>query len=138
MSSSNRGGGAPNVLWDVLKGKKVKTNDGKELGEIKEFSQSYVRVEKGTIKKESFWLPKYIADAYDGKTLWLLLGEQEVRERYQYGEKEGEFKEAPTTDQYTTDLDTFKSTPAGKKREYPSDLEESIRLVEDYDNIRKM
>jgi hypothetical protein len=138
MSSSNRGGGAPTVLWDVLKGKEVKTNDGKDLGEIKEFSQGYVRVEKGTIKKESFWLPKYIADAYDGKTLWLLLGEQEVRERYQFGEKEGEFMEAPTTDQYTTDLDTFKSTTAGKKREYPSDLEESIRLVEDYDNIRKI
>lgn len=70
--------------------------------------------------------------------MWLLLSEQEVRERHQYGEKEGEFKEAPTSDQYATDLDKFKSTPAGKKREYTSDLEESIRLVEDYDNIRKI
>ena len=52
MSSSSSSGGGPNVLWNVLKGKKVKTNDGKELGEIKEFSQNYVKVEKGTIRKD--------------------------------------------------------------------------------------
>ena len=51
MSSSTSSGGGPSVLWNVLKGKKVKTNDGKELGEINEFSQNYVRVEKGTLKK---------------------------------------------------------------------------------------
>ena len=124
------------VLWEVLNGKKVKTTDGKELGEIKEFSQNYVRVEKGRIKKESFWIPKYIADAFDGKTLWLLLDEEEVRKRYQFGEKEGEYKEAPSTEQYATDLETFKSSPAGKKREDISDIEKNIRLVENYDNIR--
>ena len=77
----------------MLKGKEVMTNDGKELGEIKEFSQNYVRVEKGTIKKERIWIPKDVADAFDGKKLWLLISEQEAREKYQHGEKEGEFKE---------------------------------------------
>src|SRR5688572_8105457 len=86
MSSSTSSGGGPSVLWDVLKGKKVKTNDGKELGEIKEFSQNYARVEKGTLRKDSFWIPKYVADAFDGNTLWLLISEQEVLERFKHGE----------------------------------------------------
>jgi hypothetical protein len=136
MSSTSSGGGGPSVLWDVLKGKKVKTNDGKELGEIKEFSQNYVKVEKGTIRKNSFWIPKYVGDAYDGHALWLLLSEQEVLERFKYGEKEGEFKEAPSSEQYTKDFETFKGSPAGKDREYKADLDENIRVVENYKNVR--
>jgi len=61
----------PTILWKTLKGKNVKTNDGKDLGEIKQVSENYMKVEKA--RKESFWVPKYIADAFDGKTLWLLI-----------------------------------------------------------------
>ena len=62
----------------MLKGKKVKSNDGKEVGDIKEVSQNFLRIEKGTVKKDKFWIPKYVADAYDGKTLWLLINEEET------------------------------------------------------------
>ena len=49
----------PTILWGMLEGKKVITNDGKEIGEIKEISDNYIRLEKGTIKKDKFWIPKY-------------------------------------------------------------------------------
>ena len=75
----------PTILWKTLKGKKVKTYDGIELGEIKQVSENYMHVEKGTVHKESFWIPKYIADAFDGKTLWLLIDEEGLRGKYQYG-----------------------------------------------------
>lgn len=136
MSSSTSSGGGPTVLWDVLKGKKVKTNDGKELGEIKEFSQNYVRVEKGTLRKDSIWIPKYVGDAFDGRILWLLISEQEVLDRFKYGEKEGEGNEAPSTEQYAKDFETFRGSPAGKDRKNKSDLDDSIRMVENYENIR--
>ncbi|PWU79165.1 MAG: hypothetical protein DLM72_18740 [Candidatus Nitrosopolaris wilkensis] len=68
-TDSNRAG--PTTLWKTLKGKNVRTNDGKNLGEIKEVSENYLHVEKGTVRKEKFWIPKYVADAFDGKTLWL-------------------------------------------------------------------
>lgn len=136
MSSSTSSGGGPTVLWDVLKGKKVKTNDGKELGEIKEFSQNYARVEKGTIRKDSLWIPKYVGDAFDGNTLWLHISEEEALERFKYGEKEGEFKEAPSPEQYSKDLESFKGSPAGKDREHNSELDKRIRVVENYKNIR--
>ncbi|HVI21223.1 MAG TPA: PRC-barrel domain-containing protein [Bacillus sp. (in: firmicutes)] len=41
----------PTILWSMLKGKKVITNDGKDIGEIKDISDNYIRLEKGSIKK---------------------------------------------------------------------------------------
>ena len=40
---SSKSGGGPTILWSMLKGKEVMTNDGKNLGEIKEFSQNYLQ-----------------------------------------------------------------------------------------------
>ena len=79
MSGSSEG---PRILWEQLKGKKVKANDGKELGEIKEISQNYLRLEKGIVNKDKFWIPKYVADAYDGKVLWLLANSDDVIKSY--------------------------------------------------------
>lgn len=87
----------PTILWGQLKGKKVKSNDGKDLGDIDKLSQNYIRLEKGTIKKDKFWIPKYLADAFDGKVLWLLTGEEEIRAKFQYSEE-------PPIEQFERDL----------------------------------
>ncbi|MFL6459195.1 MAG: hypothetical protein ACJ71G_19775 [Nitrososphaeraceae archaeon] len=68
-SSYSREG--PTILWTMLKGKKVKSHDGKDVGEINEVSQNVLRLEKGTANNGKFCIPKYVADAYDGNTLWL-------------------------------------------------------------------
>ena len=122
----------PTTLWTTVKGKNVKTNDGKDLGEIKEISKNYVHVGKGTIHKESLWIPKYIADAFDGKNLWLLIDEEELHGRFQYG------TEPPSTDQYTKDFERFKGTPYGQKGNYDAEFNTNIRIVENYKNIRDL
>ncbi|MGA7541497.1 MAG: hypothetical protein WBW34_00390 [Nitrososphaeraceae archaeon] len=119
--SKNEG---PTVLWNMLKGKKVKTNDGKDVGEIKEISQNFLRVEKGTISKDKFWIPKYVADAYDGKTLWLLVGKEHLLQRYLYGEE-------PPAEQYTKDFETFKTSPHGQKTPSRTDYDQSVRLIDE-------
>jgi len=128
----------PSILWEQLKGKKVRTNDGQDLGEIKEVSQNYVRVEKGMVNKDKLWLPKYVADAYDGKVLWLLVSSEEVMKSYVYGEE-------PASQQYSRDFETFKTTPYGQKAIYLPDFEQNIRMTgersaaatgENYKNIR--
>jgi hypothetical protein len=121
----------PTILWTTLKGKKVKTNDRSDLGEIKQVSENYIHVEKGTIHKESFWIPKYIAGAFDGKTLWLLIDE-ELGRKYYCG------KEPPQGDEYVKDFESFKETPYGQKGNYGPDFDESIRVVENYKNIRDL
>ena len=77
----------PTRIWKTLNGMKVKSNDGKDLGKIKKISKNYLLLQKGKVRKHRFWIPKYIADAFDGKTLWLLLSEEEVRGKYQYGKE---------------------------------------------------
>jgi hypothetical protein len=104
----------PTVLWGELKGKKVKSNDGKDLGDIDKISQNYIKLEKGTIKKEQFWVPKYLADAFDGKVLWLLTGEEETRAKFQYGEE-------PLAEQYEKDFGSFKTSSYGQNRTWDAE-----------------
>ncbi len=122
----------PTILWSMLKGKKVITNDGKDIGEIKDISDNYIRLEKGTIKKDKFWIPKYTADAYDGKHLWLLINEEEVHSKHVYGD------ESPPGEEYTKGLEAFKNSPSGQKGEYSSGFGERIRIIENYKNIRDL
>ena len=129
--SSNKAGAT--TLWKTLRGKSVKTEDGSDLGKIKQVSENYLLLEKGRVRKETFWIPKYVADAFDGKTLWLLMGEDELRERYQYGTAE-----PPPKDKYVTDFESFKGTPVGQKANYGSEFDENIRVVENYKNIREL
>jgi hypothetical protein len=75
-----------------------------------------LRLEKGTVKKDKFWIPKYVADAYDGKVLWLLISE----------------------DQYARDFEAFKSTPYGQKATYNPDSDQNVRVVEVYKNVRDL
>jgi hypothetical protein len=108
----------------MLKGKKVKTNDGKNVGEIKEISQNFLRIEKGTISKDKYWIPKYLADAYDGKSLWLLVSEEHLLQRYLYGEE-------PPAEQYTKDFETFKTSPHGQKAPSRTDYDQSVRVIDE-------
>jgi hypothetical protein len=131
-SSSSREG--PTTLWSMLKGKKVKSNDGKEVGQIKEISHNFLRLEKGTVKKDKFWIPKYVADAYDGKTLWLLIDEEDIRNKYHNGSE----SPPPTGQQYASEFERFKTTPYGQEAAYRPDSEQNIRVVEDYKNVRDL
>jgi hypothetical protein len=89
-------------------------------------------MQKGTVTKKKFWIPKYTADAYDGKVLWLLLNEEELLDKYRYGAE-------PKGDQYVKDLETFKGTPYGQKAtDRGPDFDQNIRLVENYKNIRDL
>jgi hypothetical protein len=131
-------GEGPTILWEELKGKKVKTNDGKDLGEIKEVAENYIRLEKGLVNKDKYWIPKYVADAYDGKVLWLLVSSDDVVKGYSYTTH-------PEKEQYTHSFETFRTTQYGQKATYLPDFDQKIRMTEeragrpeDYRNIRDL
>jgi hypothetical protein len=123
----------PTILWSMLKGKKVKSNDGKDVGDIKEVAQNFLRLEKGTVKKDKFWIPKYVADAYDGKTLWLLIDEGEIHSKYRNGSES-----PPAGEQYASEFEAFKKTSYGQKAAYGPDSDQNVRVVEDYKNVRDL
>jgi hypothetical protein len=114
----------PKILWELLKGKKVKTNDGQDVGEIKDVTQNYIRLEKGLINKDKWWIPKYVADAYDGKVLWLLISSDDLAKGYSYTTE-------PSGEQYVHDFEAFKATPYGQRAIHLPDFEQSIRMTEE-------
>lgn len=56
--------------WESLRDKQAKTLDGFDLGEVKHVANEYIFTEKGTLKKDKFYIPKRFADRFDGSTLW--------------------------------------------------------------------
>jgi hypothetical protein len=94
------------------------------VGEVKEVSQNFIRIEKGTFSKDKYWIPKYLADAYDGKRLWLLVSEEHLLQRYLYGEE-------PPAEQYTKDYETFKTGPYGQKSPSRTDYDQTVRVVDE-------
>jgi hypothetical protein len=61
-----------------------------------------LRLEKGTISKDKFWIPKYIVDAFDGENVWVVASEDEVKEKYLFGQE-------PPAEQFTRDFEAFKT-----------------------------
>ena len=89
----------PTVLWSEIKDKKVKSKNGKKLGRIEKISQNHFKIEKGEVRKKRFWVPKNLADAYDGKYLWLKSEEEQIHDKFLYGE------EPPENDQNGSPID---------------------------------
>ena len=117
----NEGGtSGPTILWDEIKDKKVKSVDGEKLGRIEKISQNHLMIEEGFLKKKRFWLPKFLADVYDGKHLWLDINKEEIKQRYYYDEE-------PASSEYDLNMSEF-NTKYGKSKSKASN--DKIRLKE--------
>jgi uncharacterized protein (TIGR02271 family) len=49
-----------------------------DLGEVQEVAQTYVVTQKGTINKQKFYIPKYLADGYDGEVVKFKVSEEDA------------------------------------------------------------
>ena len=59
------------VEWKELNGKEARGVDKKvDLGEIHGIGRTYVVTKKGLVNKDKFYIPKALAEKYDGKTVW--------------------------------------------------------------------
>jgi hypothetical protein len=116
----------PTVLWSEIKDKKVRSKDGKKLGRVEKISQNHFKIEKGAIRKKRFWLPKNLADAYDGKYLWLNNEEEQIHDKFLYGE------EPPENDQTGLPVDRLRLV----KERMVGVPTEPVDSSEPYKNIR--
>ena len=136
MDNENNMSG-PSILWGEIEGKKVKSVDGENLGKIEKISQNHVMIEEGLVKKKRFWIPKFVADYYDGKSIWLDIKKEELKQRYYYDQE-------PESSQYDLDMNKY-NTIYGKNKSNASN--EKIKLKEgaadveskkNYKNIRDL
>ena len=62
---------------DVIK-KEARGNNYEELGKVQEVKDNYIIVQRGTINKEKFYIPKDEAESYDGDVIKFKFSEQEL------------------------------------------------------------
>ena len=66
------------INWkDVIK-KEARGNNYEDLGNVQEVKDNYVIIQRGTIDKEKFYIPKDEAESYDGDILKFKFSEQEL------------------------------------------------------------
>ena len=72
-----------NINWnDVIK-KKARGINNEDFGEIQDIQGQYVLVQKGILNKERFYIPKDLAESYDGYVLRFRFSEQELNQYYE-------------------------------------------------------
>jgi uncharacterized protein (TIGR02271 family) len=110
----------PTLNWDAVIKKEARGKNGKDLGEVQEVGDTYVLVQKGLISKDKFYIPKYLAEGYDGNTLWFKVSEEEAKSSFVKDS-------APTADEYSR----------YKTSDVPSDIETKIPVIEERLNVQK-
>lgn len=69
--------------WKNVIGKKVKSIDEHDMGEIKSVFSSFVEVEDGLLRKDRYYIPKYYIEGYDNENHVISsLTKQNIKEKY--------------------------------------------------------
>ncbi len=71
------------LSWDKIIGKKVKSGDNKDLGEVESVASEYIEVKEGMVSKKHYFIPKYYIQGFDGDTLYASLIKDEVKDRFE-------------------------------------------------------
>jgi uncharacterized protein (TIGR02271 family) len=70
------------IDWNDVTKKEARGSDDEDLGEVQEVGPNYVLVQKGMINKEKFYIPKDMADSYDGDVLRFKISKEDAESRY--------------------------------------------------------
>ncbi|MGH9977435.1 MAG: hypothetical protein ACRD8Z_16630 [Nitrososphaeraceae archaeon] len=69
--------------WEDVIGKKVKSIDEHEIGEIKSVFSAFVEVEDGMLRKDRYYIPKYYIEGYDNDNHVITsLTKEDIKEKY--------------------------------------------------------
>jgi hypothetical protein len=71
------------LSWDKMIGKKVKSSDKKDLGDIESVATDYVEVKEGIVSKKRYYIPKYYIQGFDGDHLYTSLTKDEIKDRFE-------------------------------------------------------
>ena len=70
------------IEWNDVTKKEARGSDDEDLGEVQEVGPNYVLVQKGMINKEKFYIPKDMADSYDGTVLHFRISKEDAKSKY--------------------------------------------------------
>ena len=70
------------IDWNEVLKKKARGINDEDLGEVREVTQDYVLVEKGTLNKEKLYIPRDLATGYDSITLTFNITAEEAKNKF--------------------------------------------------------
>jgi hypothetical protein len=68
------------INWNNIINLDARSIDGVSLGQVQSLFEPCVVVEKGTLNKETYYIPKSVIEKYDNEALYFRLTEQEVKD----------------------------------------------------------
>ena len=71
-----------NIDWNDVMKKEARGSGNEDLGEVQEVDQDYVLVQRGILNKEKFYIPRDLAESYDGNVLRFRISEDEAKNRF--------------------------------------------------------
>jgi hypothetical protein len=69
-----------NINWDEVLKKEARGTGDYDLGEVDEVQSDTVVTKKGIVDKDKFYLPKNLAERYDGHNLWFRISKEEAQQ----------------------------------------------------------
>jgi len=71
------------MSWDKIIGKKVRSSDKKDLGDVESVATEYIEVKEGMVSKKHYYIAKYYIQGFDGDTLYTSLTKDEIKDRFE-------------------------------------------------------
>jgi hypothetical protein len=68
-----------NINWDEVIKKEARGINDYDLGEVQEVTASEVVTKKGLVDKDKFYLPKDLAERFDGHNVWFRIAEADAQ-----------------------------------------------------------
>ena len=121
MSSSS-------IDWSDVTKKEARGSNDEDLGEVQEVGQNYVLVQKGMINKEKFYIPRDLAESYDGDVLRFRISEEDAKSRFMRDTP------PPPSSQTSTQERTTSSMP---RQERTAEQETTVPLTEERLGVSK-
>jgi uncharacterized protein (TIGR02271 family) len=66
--------------WSEIVGKEARGKNNADLGQVKAVGQLNVMVQKGSLIKETHYLPKYLVEDYDGQVVRFSVSEEQLKD----------------------------------------------------------
>jgi uncharacterized protein (TIGR02271 family) len=80
MASTTSGNSS--IDWNDVTKKEARGSNDEDLGEVQEVGQNYVLVQRGILNKEKFYIPRDLAESYDGTLLRFRISEEDAKNRF--------------------------------------------------------
>ena len=69
-----------NISWDEALKKEARGIGDYDLGEVDEVQSDVVVTKKGIVDKDKFYLPKNLAERYDGHKIWFKISKEDAQQ----------------------------------------------------------